>query len=68
MREVNLNEVKKLKCRDCLCRKHPKSISNEICGQQKNFRSGASFENIETAKDAPLVKELFNFPFVKRFL
>ena len=24
-----------------------------------------SFENIDTAQDAPLVKELFNFPFVK---
>ena len=43
----------------------PNPSAMKFVANKKISDQAVSFENIETAKDAPLVKELFNFPFVK---
>ena len=43
----------------------PNPSAMTFVANKKISDQAVSFENIETAKDAPLVKELFNFPFVK---
>ena len=43
----------------------PNPSAMKFVANKKISDQAVSFENIEAAKDAPLVKELFNFPFVK---
>tara|TARA_B100000963_G_scaffold107006_1_gene92976 strand:- start:32175 stop:33071 length:897 start_codon:yes stop_codon:yes gene_type:complete len=43
----------------------PNPLVMKFVANKKISDQAVSFENIETTTDAPLVKELFNFPFVK---
>jgi Fe-S cluster biogenesis protein NfuA len=43
----------------------PNPSAMKFVANKKITDQTLSFENIDTAQDAPLVKELFNFPFVK---
>ena len=43
----------------------PNPSAMKFVVNKKIANQSLSFENVDTAKDAPLVRELFNFPFVK---
>jgi Fe-S cluster biogenesis protein NfuA len=62
-----LNEVKKVE-REAVtvyAESTPNPSAMKFVVNKKITDQTLSFENIDTAQDAPLVKELFNFPFVK---
>lgn len=62
-----LNEVKKVErvAVTVYVESTPNPSAMKFVASKKITDQTLSFENIDTAQDAPLVKELFNFPFVK---
>ncbi len=62
-----LNEVKKVErvAVTVYAESTPNPSAMKFVANKKITDQTLSFENIDTAQDAPLVKELFNFPFVK---
>tara|TARA_B100001057_G_scaffold258231_1_gene258368 strand:+ start:1553 stop:2449 length:897 start_codon:yes stop_codon:yes gene_type:complete len=62
-----LNEVKKVErvAITVYAESTPNPSVMKFVANKKITDQTLSFENIDTAQDAPLVKELFNFPFVK---
>ena len=62
-----LNEVKKVErvAVTVYVESTPNPSAMKFVANKKITDQTLSFENIDTAQDAPLVKELFNFPFVK---
>mgnify|MGYP001269729761 FL=1 len=62
-----LNEVKKVErvAVTVYAESTPNPSVMKFVANKKITDQTLSFENIDTAQDAPLVKELFNFPFVK---
>ena len=61
------NEVKKVErvAVTVYAESTPNPSAMKFVANKKISDQTLSFENIDTAQDAPLVKELFNFPFVK---
>lgn len=61
------NEVKKVErvAVTVYAESTPNPSAMKFVANKKITDQTLSFENIDTAQDAPLVKELFNFPFVK---
>jgi Fe-S cluster biogenesis protein NfuA len=61
------NEVKKVErvALTVYAESTPNPSAMKFVANKKITDQTLSFENIDTAQDAPLVKELFNFPFVK---
>jgi Fe-S cluster biogenesis protein NfuA len=61
------NEVKKVErvAVTVYAESTPNPTAMKFVANKKITDQTLSFENIDTAQDAPLVKELFNFPFVK---
>ena len=62
-----LNEVKKVErvAVTVYAESTPNPSAMKFVANKKITDQTLSFQNIDTAQDAPLVKELFNFPFVK---
>ena len=62
-----LNEMKKVEsvAVTVYAESTPNPSAMKFVANKKITDKTLSFENIDTAQDAPLVKELFNFPFVK---
>ena len=62
-----LNEVKKVErvAITVYAESTPNPSAMKFVANKKITDQTLSFENIDTAQDAPLVKELFNFPYVK---